>query len=215
MKPKATPQESDPKQRPAFAEWIWTIVAFAYVAVVLGADWFVRGPIVYGADVFKFVAWFAIPFVACIPWMDWGYFGIKRLRRIDYALLGGVFVAELLAVLAVRLFPALRAALPHIDRHSVWPFVVWNVSWLLGWEFMHRYVLLRRVRAVCPKWGWLLIPVYEGAYHLNWPSLWMPAGMVVFSVIATWWSLKRQNGLLPFVAHLTIELQLAVFLLLS
>jgi hypothetical protein len=43
----------------------------------------------------------------------------------------------------------------------------------------------------------------------------MPAAMVIFSLIATYWSLKRRNGLLPFLAHLIIELQLTVFLILA
>jgi hypothetical protein len=190
-----------------------TAVILGYAAVVLGVDWFVQGPQIYGADTYKFVAWFLIPFLVCLPTMDWGYFGVRRWRRMDYGILVTAIVLEMVAVLAVRWFPALKAGMPRVDYTSVWRFTVWNMSWVIGWEFLHRYVLLRHLSARWPRFGWLLVPVYETAYHLNWPTLLMPAGMMVFSLIATWWSLKRRNGLLPFLAHLIIELQLTVFLL--
>ena len=212
--------ESAPPARPAsFTSAFLTLLALGYVAFVLYADIFLRHvfphPIFHGADLFKFTAWFLIPFVFCLPRMDWGYFGIKRWVRSDYYLLAMVIVIELLAVLSVRLFPTLRAALPDLRNESALEFTLWNLSWLVGWEFMHRYLLLRRLSVSFPRFGWLLIPIYEGAYHLVWPTLLMPAGMVIFSLIATYWSLKRRNGLLPFLAHLVIEFQLTVFLILA
>ena len=191
----------------------WTLLVLVYAAVVLGADWFYQGPKIYGADVYKFVAWFVIPFAFSVRTMDWGYYGFGRWRRVDYGIFAGAVVLELIAVLAVKFLPSLQAALPHLAKADVWEFTVWNLSWIVGWEFLHRYVLLRHLSAQWPRYGWLAVPVFEGAYHLNWPTLWMPAGMVVFSLIATYWSLKRRNGLLPFLAHLIIELQLTVFLI--
>ena len=196
-----------------------TLVALAYVAFVLLADVFldrfIARPMFHGADLFKLTAWFLIPFLFCLPRMDWGYYGIKRWTRFDYYLLAAAIVLELLAVLSVRFSPTLRAALPNLRNASVFEFTLWNFSWLIGWEFMHRYLLLRRLSVSFPRFGWLLIPIYEGAYHLVWPTLLMPAGMVLFSLVATYWSLKRRNGLLPFLAHLIIECQLTVFLILA
>jgi len=195
-----------------------TLLALAYVGFVLLADiylqHFVPRPMFFGADLFKFTTWFLIPFLVCVWRMDWQWFGIRRWQRIDYYLFAIVIVLEMLAVLCVHFLPALRSQLPDLRGESVLRFAVWNLSWLVGWEFMHRYVLLRRLSASFPRFGWLLIPVYEGVYHqLIWSSLAMPAGMVLFSLIATYWSLKRRNSLLPFFAHFIIEAQLTLFLL--
>lgn len=210
-------ESAPPVWSASFTSALLTLLALGYVAFVLYADILLPNvfprPMFHGADLFKFTAWFLIPFVFCLPRMDWGYFGIKRWARSDYYLLAIVIVIELLAVLSVRLFPTLRAALPNLRNESAIEFTLWNLSWLVGWEFMHRYLLVRRLSVSCPRLGWLLIPVYEGAYHLVWPSLLMPAGMVLFSLIATYWSLKRRNSLLPFLAHLIIECQLTVFLI--
>lgn len=185
-----------------------------YAVLVLLADWFYHGPHPYGFDVYKFCAWFLIPFLVCLPRMDWGWYGIRRWRRIDYGILAGAIILEMIAVLAVHFLPSLRQALPSVDKEHLWQFTVYNFSWLLGYEFLHRYVILRSVSVRWPKWGWLIVPVFEGAYHLNWwPVIAMPAAMIPFSLVATWWSLKRKNGLLPLLAHLIIELQLTVFLL--
>ena len=190
-------------------------LAMAYVAAVLVMDalWFNGRIMFHGADLFKLTAWFIIPFAVCIPRMDWAYFGFKRWRRIDYYLLGGLVAAGLVAVLAIPLFPGLRGALPSVGfLHNM----VWTFSWLLGWEFLHRYLLLRRLGECWPRFGWLLIPVFEGAYHLTWwPALAMPAAMVAFSLVVTPWALRRQNTLLPFLAHLAVELELSAFLVLQ
>jgi hypothetical protein len=217
--PAARDATSPPARSLSLRSGLLTLLALAYVALVLLADvfldHFMRRPMFYGADLFKFTTWFLIPLIFCLPRMDWGYYGIKRWVRSDYYLLAAAIILELLAVLSVRLFPDLRAALPDLHNESLLPIILWNLSWLLGWEFMHRYLLLRRLSVSFPRFGWLLIPIYEGAYHLVWPTLLMPAGMVLFSLIATYWSFKRRNGLLPFLAHLIIEFQLTVFLLLA
>ena len=214
------PRNADPPPPPPGFSWpglLLTLLALFYAGFVLFADIYLQRyfprPMFFGADLFKFTAWFLIPFLVCIWRMDWQWFGIRRWRRNDYYLLAVVIVLEMLAVLCVHFLPTLRSALPDLHGESVLRFAIWNMSWLVGWEFMHRYVLLRRLSASFPRFGWLLIPIYEGAYHLTWPSPAMPAGMVAFSLIATYWSLKRRNGLLPFLAHAIIEGQLTLFLL--
>jgi membrane protease YdiL (CAAX protease family) len=64
-----------------------------------------------------------------------------------------------------------------------------------------------------PRYGWLLVPLAEGVYHLQkpWPEM---LGMVAFSLIATQWTLRRDNMLLPLLVHLAIEIELVAFMLL-
>lgn len=206
-------------------------VAVGYVAAVLlidavGLQALILPPRwlnIHGADLFKLAAWFLIPFLCCIPRMDWAYFKFNRWRPIDYALLGGLLAAGLIAVIAIPLFPRLHQAIPMAGAASIsskaaffFRHIVWTLSWLLGWEFMHRYLLLRRLRAHWPRFGWLLVPVFETAYHLTWWPMWpMPAAMLAFSLVATPWALKRRNTLLPFLAHLAVELELGMFQLLA
>ena len=213
--------------------WLVTASVLAYAALVLAADTLAMHGVRFifdwrifqwstanGADLFKFVAWFVVPFVLCLPWMDWGYFGVKRWRRIDYVFLAGLAVVAVLTVLTILLFPTLRATYPSaasLSAHAKWSFlahnVTWTLSWLIGWEFLHRYFLLRPLAAQWPRFGWLLIPVYEGVYHLQKPLL-EAAGMVAFSLALTYWALNRRNALLPFLAHLMVELSLIIFLVL-
>jgi hypothetical protein len=196
-----------------------TLIALAYVAFVLWMDVnlrrFAPRPMFYGADLFKFTTWFLIPFVFCLPSMDWGWYGLKRWKRVDYYILAGAIAVELLAVFSLMLLPKLRSLMPDLHGESLFRFTMWNLSWLIGWEFMHRYLLLRRLAVLKFKFAWLAIPIFEAAYHLVWASLAMPLGMLIFSLIATYWSLKRRNGLLPLIAHLIIEFQLTVFLIFS
>lgn len=213
--------------------WRWRLIAagalFYAAAVLVGdtlavryADWPVNwgalrwwGP--WGADLFKFAAWFVVPFVLSLPWLDGGWFGVRRWKRSDWLLLAGLALAGAAAVALIPLVPSLRATYGSaaslaagqkwaVLRHSV----VWTLSWLVGWEFMHRYFLLRPVSRVWPRYGWLVIPLYEGAYHLQKPLI-EAGGMVLFSVVLTYWALKRRNVLLPFLAHLIVELELVAF----
>lgn len=207
--------------------------ALAWVAAVLTADtlaaqgvgwpmdWRVlrwRGA--WGADWFKFVAWFVAPLVVSLPRLEPGWFGVRRWRRADWLLLGVLSVAGAAAVAIIPLVPSLRATYGSVSfmpagqkwavlRHDV----VWTLSWLLGWEFMHRYFLLRPLSARWPRYGWLIIPFIEGAYHLQKPLI-EAGGMVLFSLVLTYWALRRRNALLPFAAHFVVELELLAFRLL-
>ena len=206
----------------------------AYVAVVLLVDTLaameVRTPFDWrafswttesGFDLFKFVAWFAIPFIFCLSNMDWGWFGSARWKRNDALLLAGLAVLGLLAVLGILLIPGLRDYYPSMS-HRPWPekwdiltrALLWNASWLLGWEFLHRYFLVRPFAARWPRYGWLIVPLSEGVYHLqkHWTEMLV---MVAFSLALTWWTIQRRNALLPFLAHLVVELELVAFMVLA
>jgi len=126
------------------------------------------------------------------------------------------------AVLSIQVFPSLKQQYPGLSHlplqerflHGLVA-LSWTTSWLIGWEFLHRYVLLRAVTQNFPRFGWLLVPLCETVYHLQKPLL-EAGGMAVFSILLTWWSLKRRNLLLPFIAHLFVEVFLIaalVFLL--
>ncbi|MCX5771885.1 MAG: CPBP family intramembrane metalloprotease [Candidatus Hydrogenedentes bacterium] len=218
--------------RSAFRVRLWLVFVLVWVAGVLvvdtlaargvrgpfDIDWRVlrwRGP--WGADLFKFTAWFLVPLVLSLPRLDPGWFGVRRWRRADWWLLGGLAIAGAAAVAIIPLVPSLRAtyggmsSLPSAHRWLVLRHdMVWTLSWLLGWEFMHRYFLLRPLMRSWPRYGWLIIPVFEGAYHLQKPLI-EAAGMVAFSLVLTYWAKKRQNALLPFLAHFFVELELMVF----
>ncbi|HDP33528.1 MAG TPA: hypothetical protein ENN29_00280 [Candidatus Hydrogenedentes bacterium] len=187
---------------------------------MLGAappDWARFSP-VNRIDLFKFLFWFVIPFALCVRWMDWRWFSPRGWKRNDWLLLGGMVLLGSLAVASVRFIPALRNVYPSmghlpadIRRTYCIGYLLWTASWLPGWEFMHRYFLLRVVMRRFPRYGWLLIPLSETLYHLQKPLL-EAGGMAVFSLLLTFWAVKRRNLLLPFVAHLYIEILLLIVL---
>jgi len=151
--------------------------------------------------------------------LDWGYFGLKRWKRSDYYLLLGLAVTGVAVMLIIPHVPALRQIYPSVRGRSAqakWGFVsaqlVWTFSWLLGWEFLHRYVLLRPAAALWPRLGWLLVPLSEGVYHLQKPLI-EAGGMVLLSIVLTQWTVRRRNMLLPFLVHLVIEVALPLSLI--
>lgn len=172
-----------------------------------------------GFDLFKFLAWFAAPFLLLLALrrIDWGYFGVRRWKRADLLVLGGLALTGLAAVLSIRVFPSLQdwyPSLAHLPADDKWRIavdrLVWTFSWIVGWEFIHRYALLTGLTRAWPRYGWLLIPLVEGLYHLQKDPL-EAAGMVLFSFVLTRWALLRRNTLLPFLAHLVVELELLAF----
>lgn len=171
-------------------------------------------------DFFKFFFWFLLPFLCCLPRMDWGWWSPRRWKRVDLNLFGVLALCGVAAVLIIPWIPALRAtyaSLAGIPFEQKWIAfrgqTVWVVSWLVGWEFLHRYVLLRAALRLHPRFGWVIVPLSETLYHLQKPVL-EALGMAVFSTILTLWAMRRQNILLPLLAHLFIEIALILFLLL-
>lgn len=205
----------------------WAVFAWrpAHLAALLqpflgrGLTQWLHAPLLERFDLFKLTAWGIIPFLLCLWRLDTGWFGLDRWRRSDRTLL---LVACILAVAAVGLvrfvpqlaeiYPAAPSSLAFSKRLLLFGGgLLWVVSWLPAWEFLHRYFLLRRVSADFPQYGWLVVPLSETLYHLQKPPLEM-AGMLVFSLLATWWTLKRRNLLLPLLVHLVIEIALQVLL---
>ena len=201
--------------------------AFAAVGVGWPIDWTVfrwwpardwDAPFLLRFDGFKFLFWFAIPFCCCLPWMDWGALGIRGWKKIDAAILLFILLGGLGAMALIPHVPALAklyyhpSNLPSDVRNLIaMQHLVWVFSWLLGWEFLHRYFLLRPLRACWPKYGWLAVPLAETLYHLQKPGLEV-LGMAAFSLILTPWAIRRKNVLLPFLAHFIIEVELILFM---
>ena len=213
--------------------WRALLVA-GYVALVLGIDVLasqdVRFPFAWrvllhfrpgGFDVYKFVAWFVIPFLACLPHLDKHAFTFKRWERKDAYILAGLVAVGAVAVVVIPFIPGVSQLyrgyghLSAAEKQDVafW-YLSWTASWLVGWEFLHRYLLLRSWDRWLPRVGWLIVPISEGVYHLQKPLI-EALGMAALSVVLTLWARKRNNVLLPFLVHLAIELELLAFLLLA
>ncbi|HIJ64413.1 MAG TPA: CPBP family intramembrane metalloprotease [Candidatus Hydrogenedentes bacterium] len=198
----------------------------AYVVLVHVLDTFqvLSWRLSFGFDGFKFVAWLVLPllFMMMRGQMDWRFFSFRRWRKGDWGLLVAMLGLGALVMAVVTLVPSLRqtyssmnrlATAAKIQQAFLGPYgLVYMGSWLIGWEFIHRYALLRQLENVWPRYGWLIIPVIEGIYHLQKP-LAEAAGMVAFSLVFTLWALKRHNTLLPLLAHAIIEIELLLFIL--
>lgn len=184
------------------------------------ARWF-RWQTEGGFDLFKCVAWLVIPLALSLTQLELDFFTFKRWRNVDKLLLGALALLGVGAMLLIPMVPALREIYPGLAQASPearWAyseyFLLWTVSWLPGWEFLHRGFLLRRVDAAWPRLGWLLIPLIECAYHLQKPLL-EAGGVLALGLVLTWWTRRRRNILLPFLVHALIEIQLLLFLLLT
>jgi membrane protease YdiL (CAAX protease family) len=91
-------------------------------------------------------------------------------------------------------------------------YMIWTASWLPGWEFLHRYVLVQAMENRWAGWGWVIVPISEGLYHLT-KSPWECAGMILFSMLATYHTVKRGNMVVAFLVHLVIEMALPLFMI--
>lgn len=206
----------------AYVAVVHTVDTLAHQHVRFLMDWHMfRWQLRCGFDVFEFVFWFVIPVLFMARRLEWGYFGFGRWKRIDWILLAAFVGIGVLAILLIPLFPSLRrtySGMGDAPASVKWSqfryYLIWDFSWIIGWEFTHRCAMTIHLREHWPRFGWLLVPLAEGLYHLQKPVPEM-LGMVAFSILATQWTLRRRNMLLPFLAHLAIELELLAFLLLT
>lgn len=176
-------------------------------------------------DLFKLFFWFLLPVAFSIRWMDWGAWGVRRWKKWDWGLLAFAAVAGMAAMFLIPWLPGVkdyyRAAGDISASQKAELFVAynaWSASWLPGWEFLHRYVLLAALAVWFPRGtrGWIIVPLLvagsEAAYHLvkPWPEM---LAMFGFGVAATAWAYQRSNFLLPLLAHWCIEIALVLFLI--
>lgn len=196
----------------------WRVDTPWHLLSLVPPDW-TRLRVIRSFDLYKFLLWFVVPFCCSLRHMEWSWFSIRTWKRRDWMLLLFMMLAGGVAVLSVQVFPSLKAqyvSLAHLPLRERFLYglaaLSWTASWLVGWEFLHRYVLLRAAAQKFPRFGWFIVPISEVVYHLQKPPL-EAAGMAVFSILLTWWSLKRRNLLLPFIAHLFVEVFLIAALL--
>lgn len=191
---------------------------------VAGIDWTqFRWRLGNGTDLFKFIAWFVIPLALSIPTMDFDYFTFHRWKRVDWTLLALLIVGGGIVVILLPHWPGVGdyyRGWGHLAPARRWDHAMaqflWTLSWLTGWEFVHRYFLVRPLRAAWDR-GWIavlvLVPLIEALYHVvqEKPVL-ESIGMGGLSILLCAWTLSRRNALLPFLGHLAIEIELIVFL---
>jgi hypothetical protein len=223
-----TPTQARPHPGGGNKNVIWIIL---YVALVLGVDtlayeevhWLIDWTLfrwVWGdVEVFKLVFWLFIPLAFSWKNFDRGWYGLARWQAADLILLLTLAALGGLVLMLVPLIPELREGYTgvggmsaEIKREFVIGLAIWNLSWLPAWEFLMRYVLLRTATARWPRFGWWLVPLVEGIYHLQ-KSLPEALAAVAFSAVLTYWAFTRRNGLLPLVAHLIIEIELVALML--
>lgn len=193
------------------AAWLWQL------GVPNDAIAWLRDAAIQRVEVFDVLFWFLLPLLLCLRGMDWGALGLRRITRNDWLLLAGIAAAGFAAMWVIPQVPSLEnyySSLAYYSDEQKWDYaarnILWVLSWLIGWEFLHRYVLLRGALVHFPRWGWLLVPLSEGIYHLQKPPL-EAAAMVVFSLFLTRWAMRRNAILAPFLAHFIIEVDLLIF----
>lgn len=89
--------------------------------------------------------------------------------------------------------------------------MIWNFSWLIGYEFLFRFVLLKQ----CLKHDkcYYLITLFEVLYHFNKPYPEM-LGVFFLSIFLTYWVRLRKNFLIALIGHFLVECSLLLFLIL-
>lgn len=201
-----------------------------YVGVVLTLDtltvqhvhWFIDWSrctwTIGGFNMLRCVTWLLIPLLWSAREFDWGYYGWQRWTRGDVVLALVLTCGAIAVILLLPFIPGVaeyyrpRRYYSDLARWHAWKqLALWNLAWLPGWEFMLRYFLLRRLRVVYPAAAVVVVAAAEGAYHLQKPVL-EAVAMVLFSIAASSWAVKRRNGLLPFLVHTVVELALSVYL---
>lgn len=170
-----------------------------------------------GFEVSTFVLWFLLPFLFTFRSIDWKYFSFSRWAKIDYGILLLFILGGAFAVISIKYVPSLKAYYPpksHLSSSQQldWALrvMVWNFSWLIGWEYLLRYVLLTYFVRAFPRYGWWVVCLVEFLFHLQ-KAFIESIGMLVFSIPASYWTYRRRNVVLPFLVHLFIESFLVLF----
>ncbi len=170
-------------------------------------------------DLIKFFLWLIIPIVVFNRAVDFYWFSFKSWKKNDYLILLMLSILCVASLAFVVLFPTLSSyyhgfkTLPSNQKVIIFfQQIFWIISWLLGWEFLNRHLLLRACLRLNKKYAWILVPIVETAYHIPKPFLEM-LGMAIFSIFACVWTIRKENNLMAFLCHLFIELGLVILLL--
>jgi hypothetical protein len=212
---------------PASRHYWFSALALLYVVTVLivdtGAalawpgpfDWTIFRWRIGAFDLFKFIFWFLVPVILSVKNFDWGYYGVRNWQRKDVLAFLVLVALGSGAVWLIPRVPVLRSYYLTDPKGGSWTVLasvaIWNLSWLPGWEFLHRYFLLRRFNTISTKLAVGVVALCEAGYHLQkpWPEM---VGMFLLSIVLSTWATRRKNGLLPLLVHVYIEVALALFL---
>ncbi|MGC9053555.1 MAG: hypothetical protein ACP5KS_06685, partial [Candidatus Hydrogenedens sp.] len=174
-----------------------------------------------GFDLYKFIFWLILPFILFNRFIDFKWFSLKYWQKQDYLLFLFFCFLCLLSLIFVILSPTLRMFYPGagvIPLSQKIQFFLqrffWVISWLPGWEFLNRHLLLRACRQLSKGSGWFFVTITETIYHIFKPMLEI-LGMFIFSVVACIWSQKKENNLMAFFCHFIIEIGLIFLLLIT
>jgi hypothetical protein len=191
-------------------------ICVCYVAMVLFVDHL--GKFSLPANQYRFIFWFAVPFVfflltvysaesrsEILHWLD-----VRALSRKEWHVASALTLCMVLAIAVIPLVPSL-ADYYKPGRINVGRRLIWLAAWFPGWELMHRCLLAYHIPRSLPRHAWLLIPLFEGVYHFNkpWPEM---LGMFAWSGALTYWTIKRKNACLAILAHLVLECLLIAYL---
>lgn len=170
-------------------------------------------------DLYKFFFWLIVPFIIFNKFIDFKWLSIKYWQRQDYIIFLLFCFLCLSSLVFVILSPTLRMYYPGMGLLPTKQKIIfflqqffWIISWLPGWEFLNRHLLLRACRQISKGYGWLGVTLVETLYHI-YKAMLEILGMFVFSVIACIWSQRRENNLMAFFCHLIIEIGLIFILL--
>ena len=161
-------------------------------------------------DFYKFIAWFLIPLSLSYKNNFKEY--LKKPRRSDYFITMAMIVVGVFAILIIPYIESLNSYYHSFTFQSdqqkfnyMKGQVIWTFSWLIGWEYIHRYYIITKTYPILKNKLLWIIPLLEGFYHYNKPPIEF-ISVFIFSFILTLWTIKRKNILLPFIIHLTIEI---------
>jgi hypothetical protein len=170
-------------------------------------------------DLRKFFLWLILPIIIFNKAVDFYWFSFKSWEKKDFFILLVLTLLCVSSLIFVILSPTLSSyysglkELPSKQKVIIFfQQILWIISWLPGWEFLNRHLLLRACRRLHKKYTWFLVPIVETAYHIPKPFLEM-LGMSIFSLFACLWTLRKKNNLMAFLCHLFIELGLVILLL--
>jgi hypothetical protein len=172
-----------------------------------------------GFEMSTAILWLGIPVLLMWRDLDLRVFTFGRWKKTDAWLLIALMLAGACGVYLIKFIPVLNQYYQpqsHLSSAMKWSYalsnLIWLSSWLIGWEFLHRVFLMQYLQAVLGKIGPCFIPGFEFLFHLQ-KSIPEAIGMLLLSIVLTWWSYKRKNVLLPFLAHLSIEVTLLAYLI--
>ncbi len=202
----------------------WGVFNFSLTDILIKIPFLRSYPYVYlfeNFDLYKTIFWLLVPFILFNKFIDLQWLSIKHWQKQDY-LVFLIFCLLCLSSLGfVFLSPTLQMFYPSMGSLPIKQKAIyflqqffWIISWLPGWEFLNRHLLLRACRELSKSYGWFFVTIVETLYHI-YKAMLEILGMFIFSIVACLWSQKRENNLMAFFCHFIIEVGLILILLIT